>query len=194
MLARASIVLASTVALCACRKPSAEVRPDPIDAVAVSPAPSPPPAKWSVTLERTRCYGACPAYVVSVDQDGHVAYEGESFVAAFGKRTSNVPSAAAVNLYARAKALHFETLKPRYAVPCTDHPSAFITFQTGADAPIRVEDYGAGSQCGGGSGAPPAFYALEDEIDRVAQTKAWTTCRDAAGAETECDRDGDASP
>jgi hypothetical protein len=144
-------------------------------------------------LERQACYGHCPVYVVSVDRNGLVQYEGRRFVSAFGKRTAHVAPADAASLFALANTISFRTLKPRYAVPCTDHDTAVVTLEVG-DVKTTVEHYGPGSTCGGGSGAPEGLLSLEREIDRVAGTKPWVTCPKDGGEDDCSSYDGDAAP
>src|SRR5262245_2191770 len=48
------------------------------------------PDDFSVTLERTICFGACPAYSASVDASGLVQYDGTQCVAVNGHRESRL--------------------------------------------------------------------------------------------------------
>ena len=40
----------------------------------------------AIKLERTRCYGTCPAYVVTIHGDGRVEYDGKAHVKETGTR------------------------------------------------------------------------------------------------------------
>jgi Domain of unknown function (DUF6438) len=62
------------------------------------PAPAPvtparPLPELAVTLERTECFGMCPAYRVSISRDGAVQWHGESNVAAVGDRNGRIARA-----------------------------------------------------------------------------------------------------
>jgi Domain of unknown function (DUF6438) len=45
-----------------------------------------------ITLERTTCFGTCPAYSVRITSDGSVDYEGKQFVRVTGHVSATVPA------------------------------------------------------------------------------------------------------
>lgn len=57
------------------------------------------PATFSVELGRTQCFGVCPVFSVSVDQDGRVTYYGENFVTRFGLQQRQISPADARAIY-----------------------------------------------------------------------------------------------
>jgi hypothetical protein len=57
--------------------------------------------RFVVRMERTVCYGLCPAYAVVIGADGAVDYEGKSFVSVRGHARSHVSPAAASALESR---------------------------------------------------------------------------------------------
>ena len=46
-----------------------------------------------ITLERTVCYGTCPAYTLRITGDGSVEYEGMRYVRVIGKATARISPA-----------------------------------------------------------------------------------------------------
>lgn len=126
----------------------------------------------SITLERTPCYGYCPAYEVTIHADGRVVYVGHDFVEATGERTATLDAGALDTLLDAVRAADFRALDAAYrtktredgtAVSVSDLPTRITTLRT-RDGEHRVENY---------FGGPPALAQLEDTIDRLAGTAAW---------------------
>lgn len=139
-------------------------------AACASPPTQPPAdtANASITLERTRCFGFCPDYSVTVRGDGQVIYQGRAFVGVEGERRAEVSPQAAAALFARAEAIGFVNLRDEYRANITDIPSARVTLVTPDGRTKSVLDYG-----GEAVGMPASVRALQDEIDRVAGTNRW---------------------
>jgi hypothetical protein len=57
------------------------------------------PTKFRVELAQTECFGFCPIYSLTVDQDGRVTYYGESWVARFGPQEKQVSAQDARAIY-----------------------------------------------------------------------------------------------
>src|SRR5690348_16540886 len=53
------------------------------------------PTNIGIMLDRTTCFGSCPAYVVTVHGDGRVDWRGNSFVEQVGDRFAQVDPLAA---------------------------------------------------------------------------------------------------
>ena len=60
-----------------------------------------------ITLERTACRGACPAYVVTLQGDGTVLYKGVQHTPFIGTRQGTVDPAAVARLVANFDTLGF---------------------------------------------------------------------------------------
>jgi Domain of unknown function (DUF6438) len=162
----------------AAREPEPEPEPAPVAAPAGEV-----PDDAVITLERTACFGSCPAYRVELHGDGRVVFEGEGSVrVAHAER--RIPRAAAANVFRSLAPIGFWTWKAHYRQPITDHPSATVAATWGA-ARRSVEEY---PPCTGESGAPPALCALGKAIDDAARTSEWTTCKNAGGRVIPCPR------
>ena len=126
----------------------------------------------TIRMERTGCFGDCPAYTVIIHGDGRVEYNGKANVKEKGAREGRVGAdaiRALVNEFAKAK---FFTLSEDYSGKnckryCTDLPTA-VTEVTLRDFNHHVKHYYG---CGG---APKALFDLESFIDKLADLERWT--------------------
>lgn len=134
---------------------------------ACTPTTNAAPGPAAITLTRTSCFGFCPAYRVTIRDDGSVTYVGERFVHAIGERHAQVPREDVERLLQRFDAIGFEQLRDRYSAPVTDLPTYTVTLER-AGRRKTVADYGGLS-----AGMPQAVRDLQDEIDRVANTAQW---------------------
>jgi hypothetical protein len=121
----------------------------------------------SITLTRSVCFGFCPAYRVTINGDGEVAYAGERFVNIVGERHATIPRADVEGLLRRFDDVGFMNLHDAYRAPVTDLPTYTITLERNGQRKT-VLDYG-----GVGAGMPRSVRDLENEIDRVANTGQW---------------------
>jgi hypothetical protein len=136
----------------------------------------------SIILERTPCFGTCPAYRLRLSRDGHVLFESRNPREPPRTASDTVPDAGFVRLLGEAERIGFDALPERIdtssslcPVVATDHPSVTTTIVTGAHVK-RVEHY---TGCYGPAPdhapvpelvAAMRFYAL---IDSVAGAARW---------------------
>lgn len=128
----------------------------------------------SITLERTRCFGSCPEYEVTLTDDGLVTYRGVSYVKERGSKIKRVSPSAFRELVRRFESGGFEQLSPPWKCPpihvqTSDLPSATLTFRR-ADREHRVEHY-LGDGC-----APKVLGELEEAVDQIADVSEWIRC------------------
>jgi len=119
-------------------------------------------------LQRTGCYGSCPAYTVEVHGDGTVIYDGESFVAFTGHHLGTVPRDNVLELLDLFKAADFFSLDDEYRRLVTDNPTYITSIEIGASRK-QVIDY-----VGVEVGMPLSVSRLEDELDRLSGSARWT--------------------
>lgn len=128
----------------------------------------PPDATFEIELERTACFGTCPVYSVTINQDGQVVYSGEAFVQTTGEHHSQISSAKVGELRRAVERIDFFKLKDRYTeMGATDMPSAILQLTLNGRTKI-VEHYF------GDFDAPQALFELETEIDRITNSAQWT--------------------
>ncbi len=130
------------------------------------------PPDFLIRLERTVCFGECPAYSVTIDALGNVTYVGDQFVRVKGAQTDRIPVSSVAALSDQADRLGFFALKPEYSTirnadgsetTVTDMPTTVVTI-TRDGRSKRVSDY---------LGAPGDLRVLEDGIDKAARTRRW---------------------
>jgi len=125
-----------------------------------------------IRMERTHCYGSCPAYALTIHGDGKVEYVSKENKEAAPLKQATIASSAVkalVGEFARAKFLSLPDylLEKCTCRQCTDLPSA-ITESAAQGIKHRVRhDYGCGC-------APKALFELESAIDKAANTEQWT--------------------
>jgi hypothetical protein len=124
-----------------------------------SPASAQDPV--TITLERTACFGFCPAYKVTIRGDGTVAYEGGAHTKVLGEQTWKIDPAAVRALAKEMQDAGYFELQDEYRAMMTDHPTTFTSLTIGSRTK-KILDYVAG---------PPKLKELEARIDEVAGTK-----------------------
>jgi hypothetical protein len=145
-------------------------------ATATTPKRAPKPDDAvRITLERTVCFGSCPAYRVSLDADGTVTYEGQSYVKERGPKTKQVAAAEFRSLVLRFESGEFEALSPPWKCPpiqiqTSDMPSATLTLERSRGRAHKIEHY-LGDGC-----APKVLVELEDAVDAAVDVKEWIRC------------------
>ncbi|MFC4256220.1 hypothetical protein GRI97_11180 [Altererythrobacter xixiisoli] len=141
--------------------------------IAASPAaefPNGTPADTEMMLERTGCYGSCPAYKVSISGQGRVRFSADgahSYVAWSGIHETRVSPQVAAELIEAFRSAHFAGLRPACEVAAIDSPTYLLTLRRGGRT-IRVEDHLCQLD-----GMPASVTALQDMIDRLAGTRRW---------------------
>lgn len=78
------------------------------------------------TLERTPCFGKCPAYIITIKADGSATYDGRRFAEREGLYSGQVSTATMQQLLDRAKTIGFFDMQDRYDGQVTDLPSTII--------------------------------------------------------------------
>lgn len=127
-----------------------------------------------ITLERTACFGTCPAYKLTIFDDGKVLFEGREFVRVEGKAEGQISKKDLEALRREFERIDYFKLADRYGGEdnCpenwTDYPSANISFT--ADGKTKTIAHYLGCR-----GLPilDQLRALEDKIDAVVKTKQW---------------------
>jgi hypothetical protein len=125
-----------------------------------------------IRLERSQCYGSCPAYKVAIYGNGRLEYVGESNVKLKGTKEAEIAMGDFKHLVSEfEKANYFST--DQYAEKncscrfCTDMPTVITEIQVKGTT-HRVEHY-YGCTC-----APKALWELEQAIDKIVRTEQWT--------------------
>ena len=115
-----------------------------------------------ITLERTRCYGFCPIYKISVTGDGLVTYEGRGFVRIVGKRERKIGSSAVQKLVQEFEAIHYFELEDKYEE--IKNPDGTTT--RASDLPTTFTSL----SLSGRTKKIEAYFGVPEELDRWAKT------------------------
>ncbi len=116
-----------------------------------------------ITMERTVCFGSCPAYSLIIYDNGTVIYEGFAFVANTGTRTAQISQDKIDRLVEKFYEIDYFSLENRYEEPVTDLPST-TTSITVAGVTKSVYRYGFG---------PEKLVQLENLVDELVGTDMW---------------------
>ena len=133
---------------------------------------SDPSEVTEISLERTRCFGTCPVYKLTVLSDGTVTYDGKEYVKEIGRRSGTISKKQFQELASKAKEIKFFSLKNEYLtkeasdgsiVTVTDLPTRIITVKTRKDSKTIRNYYGG----------PDHLKTLELMIDKTCNSEIW---------------------
>jgi len=122
-----------------------------------------PSSQVVITIERTTCFGACPAYSLEITGDGTVTYQGRQFVRVIGKETAKISPEAVEQLVTAFERIHYFDLQNVYTAHITDVPTTTTSIRIGERFKKVVDHYGG----------PDELQKLEDRIDEVAGSDRW---------------------
>ena len=123
-----------------------------------------------ITIERTMCYGTCPAYSVTMREDGTVTYSGQQHTRVGGDRTWTIDPAAVRALAKEMAGKGYFELKDEYSVMVTDNPTTYTTLTIGSRSK-KIKDYVAG---------PAILKQMQRRIDEVSDAKRYVFISGAA--------------
>lgn len=141
-------------------------------------------SKLRITLQRSACYGSCPDYIVTISGDGTVVFTTDHRpvdsvaevhrefsrsvgVLVPGTHRTKINPGAVKALVQQFRDAGFFHLKNEYRHGATDAATYVVSIETG-HASKQIVDY-----LGREAGMPSAVTALEDAIDKVAETERW---------------------
>ena len=125
-----------------------------------------PDSKIEIKLQRTECFGTCPAYSVTVSTDG-IVFDGRRYVLAFGRHTDSVNADEVRKLAKRFVDADFYSMDAVYKAGVTDLSDSVISITIDGQTK-EVNDY-----VGGWVGMPGVIGDLENAIDTLARTERW---------------------
>jgi ankyrin repeat protein len=125
-----------------------------------------PHSRVTIGLQRTGCFGTCPAYDVAISTSG-VTFDGRGFVVAMGKHNAAVDADEVRALAKRFVDADFYSMDPLYRAGVTDNPT-YILSLTIDGRNKSVEDY-----VGSWQGMPAVITDLEEQTDLLAGTDRW---------------------
>ncbi len=96
-----------------------------------------------ITMERTPCFGKCPAYKLTIFNTGKVNYEGFDFAPKQGKYHANINKEQIDELKNNIKLINLFNLKDKYDYSITDIPSCILYVQLDGKKKKILDRYGA---------------------------------------------------
>ena len=130
------------------------------------------PKDLKITLERTECFGFCPAYKLTIIADGSVVFEGRRFVKQEGVTISSVSPERLKQLMAEFDRVNFFSLEDDYSeirLSCpTDQPSAITSIRINGKSKTINHYLGCLEPK-----VPKGLTELENKIDEIVNTAQW---------------------
>jgi hypothetical protein len=130
------------------------------------------PKDLKITLERTECFGFCPAYKLTIIADGSVVFEGRRFVKQEGVTISSVSPERLKQLMAEFDRVNFFSLEDDYSeirLSCpTDQPSAITSIRIKGKSKTVNHYLGCLEPK-----VPKGLTELENKIDEIVNTAQW---------------------
>jgi hypothetical protein len=131
--------------------------------------PPPPVAQEEIIikLERTACFGTCPVYSVTIDEEGTVIYEGVDHVQTKGTKVTTISADAVNQLISEFEKADYYSLNDSYTnFNVSDMPSANTLISIG-DRTKAIKHYH------GDRSAPEKLTELENKIDEIVNSAQW---------------------
>jgi hypothetical protein len=116
-----------------------------------------------ITLERDRCFGPCPAYLLRIDSSGAVSFKQGPPSNRYEEKTSSITTAQFQDLVAGFTAIHFFELSEDYQPIASDGQKTDIAFTLA----------GTGKKITHFENGPPALRELERTIERSTNIHRW---------------------
>ena len=153
----------------------AEPAPAPKEGKEISPGvtqlpgfePLPLPEDYGISeigIERTRCFGDCPAYTFIVAQDGSFRYVGQYGVEHMGEHTGKVSVGRLNQVMAFIGESGYITYEDTYSASFLDAPTVYSMMVQEGDTKV-IENYG--------NTGPATLWAIEQMIDSLLETAEW---------------------
>lgn len=124
-----------------------------------------------IGIERTPCFGSCPAYTFTVRQDGSFTYVGEQHVLHVGTFTGNLASHAVRDVFLAINDLDYMALNYKYSSNMLDAAAVYSKVVKFGEAKV-IENYA--------STGPGRLLAVELLIDSLVAQIDWDTVVDEA--------------
>ena len=117
-----------------------------------------------IGIERTPCFGTCPAYTFIARSDGSFTYSGDSNVKRKGKFTGKVSEYQFNQLARFIRESGYMELDDEYFTMVTDHPTVY-TLVVMNDKKKTVSNYA--------NAGPAKLWAIEQLIDKMMDDAKW---------------------
>jgi hypothetical protein len=114
--------------------------------------------------QKTSCFGYCPAYKVSIYEDGTIEWEGYYYTQPLGKKTGKVSAEVIKKLQDKARAIDFMKMQDSYPLEIIADAQATIVYMALDGRSKQVADV---------FGAPAGLKELQKLFDDVIKKQGW---------------------
>lgn len=123
-----------------------------------------------IKMERTICFGFCPAYELIIQKNGKITFTGKEHVAHKGMAEGEMSQEHIEKLTRILRESHFMKIpsKPECKTRMTDHPSVFLTIELDGKRHSITHYHGCK-----GFEHEDELYDLEEKIDSLAGVDRW---------------------
>lgn len=130
-----------------------------------------------ITLERTACYGICAVYKITVKADGSVTFEGINNTQTKGKVEDKIGENKVKELIKEFENADYSNLKDKYdyetcPIAATDSPTVITSLQMDGKTKT-VSHYLGCLEKDQRTPFPPKLTEMENNLDRIIETKRW---------------------
>ncbi len=116
-----------------------------------------------ISMQKTKCFGACPVYTIDIYESGMVYFNGKENVDKIGEfkiRLSKKELNRLIDLFTENR---FFDLQDKYVSDVSDLPTTYIYFSHNGKRK-RIMDY---------DGAPQNLKKLESEVSQLVKIPKW---------------------
>jgi hypothetical protein len=125
------------------------------------------PEDLIIRLNRTACYGTCPAYLLTVKADGKVSFFGQNFTETKGQAEGEISKEKIKELIQEFKKAKFFELNDNYTSEKCGTDNSTVRTTLFINDKVKKIEHDLGCE------APPELTNLEDKIDEIVGTKKW---------------------
>lgn len=135
------------------------------------------PKDLFITLERTYCFGSCPAYKLTINSQGEVDFEGKEYTKKIGSAKSKIKREKVRQLIREFEKADFFSFRGRYddfdvcEVYATDSPSEIISIRINGKNKEVYHYFGCGGKKVMEELEP--LINLGEKIDLITNSKRW---------------------
>lgn len=116
-----------------------------------------------IGMQKTICYGSCPAYSIQIFSDLSVVYKGERFVPVEGEHIYKIKRVEFEDLLSAFRGSDFFEFNSDYTKGVSDLQTTYIEFYDEGKVK-KIRDY---------YGAPEELKALERKVEEFVERRIW---------------------
>ena len=116
-----------------------------------------------ITIEKTICFGTCPAYLFKAYPDGSVTYTGKDYVELVGEYKASISKEELANIKTLFDEADYFSFANVYSANITDLPTTYLYYDNGKQNK-KITDY---------HGAPESLKKLEEDVEALINSIAW---------------------